>query len=376
MVRSFEQTRKAVPEEPGDLNITDALNIYEENPNPVLRISNDGIILYYNRSSQFLCDSWESRTGDRIPETYRQRIEIALKEGKPKSYKEVINGFRVVLQIVPILTQNYVDVFGYCQPNFELPIENRTKAGIRGVRNDTRITRQTEFARAAVHELRNPLTPILAASEMLVNRLDEGAPARLARQINASATELNARIGELFELVQAETGAFALNYQTINIKDIVREIVESFLGAAGKKGVQIINDVDGGLPEIQADGVRLKEAIGYLIENAISRCESKAIIRFTGMAKQNSVVFKIKVTCLKIPPAISTYLSSTGQVNPMDRYHFSSVGLKLTLAKLLIELHSGDIHVENENDCDIFTIRVPIGENSIVQEDPLENLDH
>ncbi|XUX00939.1 MAG: HAMP domain-containing sensor histidine kinase [Dehalogenimonas sp.] len=376
MVRSFGQTRKSVPEEPSDLNITDALGIYEENPNPVLRISNDGIILYYNRSSQFLCDSWESRTGDRIPETYRQRIEIALKEGKPQSFKEVINGFRVVLQIVPILTQSYVDVFGYCRPKFELPIENRTKAGIRGIRNEKRIKRQTEFARAAVHELRNPLTPILAASEMLVNRLDEGAPARLARQINASATELNARIGELFELVQAETGAFALNYQTINVKDIVREIVESLQGAAGKKGVQIINDVDGGLPEIQADGVRLKEAIGYLIENAIRHCEAKAIIRIIGMAKQNSIVFKIKVTCLKIPPAISTYLSSTGRVHPMDRSHFSSVGLKLTLAKMYTDLHGGDVCVESESDGASFIVTVPIKKSSVEREDPLENLDH
>jgi signal transduction histidine kinase len=49
----------------------------------------------------------------------------------------------------------------------------------------------------------------------------------------------------------------------------------------------------------------------------------------------------------------------------MDRAHFSSVGLKLTLAKLLIELHGGDIRIEAQPDGDTFTVRMPIVESQV-----------
>ena len=361
MVRSFERVKHTEPEGLGGLNVADSLSIYEENPNPVLRVSHDGIILYFNRGSRFLCDSWSCEVGEPIPDIYRQRITQAVQSGKFQSYKEDIEGRRVVLQIVPVQDQSYVDVFGYCLPGIEPRIEKRLdRSGLRAAQNGTRVKRQTEFARAAVHELRNPLTPILAASEMLLNRLEEGAPARLARQINAGAIELNARIGELFELVQAETGAFALDYQSVNLEELLIELIRCLRSSAETKGITVALELDENLPEIVADRKRLSEALGYLLDNAIIRCPAKAIIDIVGNLSLNSLLIRIKVTCLKVPEAVSQYLSSPYSVQVMDRAHFSSVGLKLILAKLIIELHGGDIHVERGNDSDTFTVKLPL----------------
>ena len=367
MVRSLEPTKKSTSDLINVVDVTDGLGIYEENPNPVLRVSNNGIILYANCGSRFLCQAWECSVGDLMPEDYVQRIEQALGSVKPESYKEEINGCRVVLQIVPIANRSYVDIFGYCMPELESsPARKRNGIGSRPtVKNEERLKRRTEFARAAVHELRNPLTPILAASEMLMNRLEDGAPARLARQINAGAIELNARIGELFELVQGEMGAFTLDYQVFNLEELLTEIVRYLQAGAEKKGVKIFLEIDSNLTEIVADRERLREAFGYLIDNAINRCPAKAIINISSAVNLNSFWIRIKVTCLKIPAAISQYLSSPYAIQKMDRAHFSSVGLKLTLAKLLIELHGGDIQVETQPDSDTFSVRMPILESQV-----------
>ena len=346
-------------------NTTDGLGIYEENPNPVLRISTEGIVMYANPGSQFLCLAWDCNVGDIMPEIYCQRIGQAFKSGKPQSYKEEIDNRRVVLQIVPIAGREYVDVFGYCLPEIDSATEQKQDKRPLASKNDIRIKRRTEFARAAVHELRNPLTPILAASEMLVNRLEEGITARLAKQINNGAIELNARIGELFELVQAEMGAFALDYQPVNLEELLIEIIKILHAGAENKRVLIVLEVDDNLPEIVADRARLKEALGYLLDNAINHCPAKAIINITGTTEFNSLLVRIKVTCLKIPAAICQYLSAPYSIQTMDRAHFSSVGLKLTLAKLLIELHGGDIHVETEGNTDIFILRLPVEVHSI-----------
>ncbi len=359
MVSSFERTHLTTSDASSAFNITDGLAIYEENPNPVLRVSTDGIVLYANRGSQFLCDALGCNVGDLVPEVYCQRITQALKSGKAQSYKEEIDTRRVVLQIVPIAGRDYVDVFGYCMPEIDSLKEQRQDKKVHPARNDIRIKRRTEFARAAVHELRNPLTPILAASEMLVNRLEDGAPARLARQINNGAIELNARIGELFELVQAEMGAFALDYQPVNLEELLIEIIRFLQASAENKRVLVVLDVDENLPEIVADRARLKEALGYLLDNAINRCPAKAIINISGTNNLDSLLVRIKVTCLKMPAAISRFLSGPYSIQAMDRAHFSSVGLKLTLAKMLIELHGGEIHLETDLDNDTFTVKIP-----------------
>ena len=108
------------------------------------------------------------------------------------------------------------------------------------------------------------------------------------------------------------------------------------------------------------DRARLKEALSYLLDNAINRCPAKAIINISGTNNLDSLLVRIKVTCLKIPAAISQYLSAPYSIQAMDRAHFSSVGLKLTLAKMLIELHGGDIHVETDLDRDTFTVKIPL----------------
>jgi signal transduction histidine kinase len=362
LVGSFERTKGSASDPLNVFNVTDGLGIYEENPNPVLRISNNGIILYANQGSQFLCRAWDCGVGDFAPEIYRQRIDLVRRSGKSQSYREEIDGCRVVLQVVPVAERDYVDVFGYCMPEIEPTAEKRKVGGpLRPARNGTRNKRRTEFARAAVHELRNPLTPILAASEMLVNRLGEdGIQARLARQINAGAIELNARIGELFELVQAEMGAFALDYRPVNLEELLIEIIKFLQPGADNKGVTFVLEVDENLREINADRGRLREALGYLLANAINRCPAKAIISINVIINLSSLLIKINVTCMKIPAAISQYLSMPYSTQAMDRAHFSSVGLKLTLAKLLIELHGGDIHVESDSDNDTFIVKIPL----------------
>jgi signal transduction histidine kinase len=362
MVRSFERTNN-LPLDLSVLHVTDGLGIYEENPNPVMRVSNRGLVLYANRGSRALCQAWKCNVGDPVPEVYVQRIEKLLESGEPQNYDETLGNYRLHLQFVPVPGLGYVDVFGYprSEPGSPFGKENSSNSARFSAKNETRIKRRTDFARAAVHELRNPLTPILAASEMLVNRLgEEGAPARLARQINASAIELNARIGELFDLVRAEMGAFALDYQPVCIEELLNEIIGFLRPGAERKGVKLVLDLDDNLLEIYADREHLREALGYLVENAISRCPAKAIVNISCTIRQNMMVLQIRVTCLKIPDAISHYFSTPYSIQSLNREHFSSVGLKLTLAKLLIELHGGNIDVETDAEGNRFTVRIPL----------------
>ncbi len=360
MVRSFEQTERETTGSVLFSDSIDGLGIYEENPNPVLRISTDGVILYANRGSRALCQTWESHLDDLVPNTFLNQIRQAIISGGPHVYEEAMCGSRLRLQIVPVAGRDYVDVFGYASGDPNNEPANRHRAGISSaIRNEARTKQQVAFIRAAVHELRNPLTPIVTASEMLVNRLQDGVTARLARQINAGAVELNARIGELYEIARAEMGALYLERQEVDMEDLMCAVAASLRSSLDARGVLLYIDTDDALTHLQADRGRLLEGLVCLVDSAIRRCPAKAVVRIIVTRDAKAVTFKIKVTCIKLPVEVKNYLSLPSHGSAMDKAHFSTIGLKLTLSKILIELHNGHIEAVDSDDDTTFTIKLP-----------------
>ncbi len=338
----------------------DGLGIYDENPNPILRVSNDGIILYANRGSHALCGEWGGYVGDPVPETHRRWIIEAIESGTSRSYEEKIDGTIFLLQVVPVVGRDYVNIFGHAIN----PVQNSGVTYNIGdrhhLRNEQIIKRRNDFARIAVHELRTPLTPILAASEMLVNRLEDGITARLARQINNGAIELNARIGELFDLVRADLGTLVLVYQPVQLGDVLTEIAVSLRPSMETRGVILLIDTDDALPQINADRERLLEGLLYLVDSAIKRCQNKARVSVRVTSDSKSITIQVHVVCPRIPDELRNYLSAPYTALGIDREHFSSIGLKLTLSKKLIELHGGSIRVTGNKDDNTFIVNLPV----------------
>ncbi|MCX6012057.1 MAG: PAS domain S-box protein, partial [Chloroflexi bacterium] len=71
--------------------------------------------------------------------------------------------------------------------------------------------RRVEFTRALVHELKTPLTPIIASSDLLVTVIQEPAHLRLAKNVHRGAAELNSRIDELLDAAKGEIGILQLD---------------------------------------------------------------------------------------------------------------------------------------------------------------------
>jgi len=95
-----------------------------ENPNPVLRISKDGVVLYGNQSSAPLLELWECQTGERLSPEW-QKFALDALEAKALQWTEATCGGRTFsLTYAPVPTSNYVNVYG-------LDITGRKKAEAR-----------------------------------------------------------------------------------------------------------------------------------------------------------------------------------------------------------------------------------------------------
>jgi PAS domain S-box-containing protein len=83
-----------------------------ENPYPVIRVNNDGTILYANNASALVLEAWQCRIGQQLSDPWRQVIGEVLKTGSAKE-SEITNRERIfILTFAPVQKASYVNIYG------------------------------------------------------------------------------------------------------------------------------------------------------------------------------------------------------------------------------------------------------------------------
>jgi two-component system CheB/CheR fusion protein len=82
-----------------------------ENPSPVLRVKRDGAILFYNRSSEPMLETWRADFGKEVPDTLLQCIGDALANGIPKECVVPVRGRDISFAVVPFPDRDYANLY-------------------------------------------------------------------------------------------------------------------------------------------------------------------------------------------------------------------------------------------------------------------------
>ncbi|HEY9593448.1 MAG TPA: EAL domain-containing protein [Spirochaetia bacterium] len=84
----------------------------DEDPNPVLRLSRDGTLLYANRASWVLLSHWQTQVGSRVPPSWVLTAQRALDQGEVLEEEVRIAFKTILLVVVPIPTRGYINLYG------------------------------------------------------------------------------------------------------------------------------------------------------------------------------------------------------------------------------------------------------------------------
>jgi two-component system, OmpR family, sensor histidine kinase KdpD len=125
---------------------------------------------------------------------------------------------------------------------------------------------KTAVLRSVSHDLRSPLTAILAASEALGSpalELDERA--ELADAITTESRRLSRLVDQLLDLARLQAGTAAPREDWCSLEEVIRAAVED--SGAPEERVRLVIDRD--LPLVRADATQLQRALGNLIDNAL-----------------------------------------------------------------------------------------------------------
>jgi len=206
--------------------------------------------------------------------------------------------------------------------------------------------KRAEFLRALVHELKTPLTPMLASSELLVNELQEEPLLSLARNINQGISRLNNRIDELLDLARGEMGMLQLNFKSVDPLQLLHKVAYDLAPVASSRRQSLTLALHP-LPTIQADEERLYQVVLNLLNNASKFTPEGGEITLRAEEKDTSLIVQVQDSGRGIAKEEQQRLFDPYYRVERDRGRLSGLGLGLALCKTLVELHGGQLWVES-----------------------------
>ncbi len=235
---------------------------------------------------------------------------------------------------------------------------------------EAEVNRRIDFVRALVHELKTPLTSVIASGELLASELPEGPLLRLADNLNKGAHHLNRRIDELLDLAKGELGMLCLKQRHMDLLQLLHDVVAEVTPMATTNGQTLVwADVPSSLPTVWADEERLRQILLILLTNACKWTPSgeRIILRVS-----NGGNF-VKVGVWDAGPERADdeleRLFEPYYQAEHDRQCISGLGLGLALCRILMELHGGKIWAESDRrKGSVFRFSVPLEINAGAEE--------
>ena len=214
------------------------------------------------------------------------------------------------------------------------------------------------------HELRTPLQPILGYLNLLVSDpqgfgIVEETKKILERCLVSVERERQI-INQMLELSVLESGKLQLSYSTFSLEPVVKSIVD-IGGYLGKAEVTI--DIPESV-QITADKDRIYCVIDSLLSNAVNYSKPPRIIKIFYHSETNDPQHHISMQDNGIGIEKSVFLSIFEPFQLADAAKLSRrydrIGLSLSIAKKVVQMHSGDITVDSTvNTGSTFTVNIP-----------------
>jgi signal transduction histidine kinase len=219
---------------------------------------------------------------------------------------------------------------------------------------------KTQFILATEHHLRTPLTIVKGYVDTVLDKknliLDEETKSYLNKVKDATArvTDL---VNELLEISQMEVGKSILKMESVNIKELIMNIINNSKSDIGTKQIKPVFYFPEEDNTLNLNKEKMTEALSNLVSNAIKYNKTVGEIKITGkiIAKKNSQKFyqlTIEDQGIGIKPEniskIFTQYFERGE--EARKVYATGRGIGLVIAKNIVKAHLGTIRAESDGE--------------------------
>ena len=345
-------------------------NILDELSAKILVVDDNLDVLFLNKSAEdYLCTSLEEVKDKNIDLVFKEKIsnELELQEvlEQKKSLKRHITTIFLKdnLQKKASFTASYFaneEIKGII---FEFFDNSKPNSIVDKMKKRTAASVTQAFSRGLAHEIKNPLSGIRGAAQLLSQKIEDPKKKEFANIILKESDRLANIVNKVSD------NGFRLEQTYQNIHTILEKI-PAFIKNIENQKIQIVKDYDPSLPLIEVDNSLISQVFFNLATNSVEafkkkNTSGKIIIR-------SRVAYEVYINNKKFKTACQIDFIDNGPGIPddiIDSIFFPLVsskeiasGLGLSIVKGIINQHGGSIDCSSDETGTTFTILLPISE--------------
>jgi len=285
----------------------------------------------------------------RNPSTERSRVDI-VRDGESYHYDVVNSPIRNRMgeqtgQVLLLhdITQR-VDMLGEIHESWTKEIEAKQAL-------EQEIEARSLFVNVLAHELKTPLTPQMAAIQLLRDTYDKDKQSdeyKLINLVAGGAQALNDTLSDLLDLAAFSNQQLKLNKKSMSLRDTIIQVSDQFSVQVSQLDQSIVLDIPDDLPMIKADINRMKQVLVNLISNAIKFNPAGAEISIRAKVADKDLVVEVQDYGEGISAEKQEAIFKPYHRTEQDRQIFHGLGLGLAISKNIVEAHNGKIWVASE----------------------------
>ncbi|MFG2071187.1 HAMP domain-containing sensor histidine kinase [Nonomuraea maritima] len=209
------------------------------------------------------------------------------------------------------------------------------------------------------HELRTPLSNIRGWLEATQDGIADPDP-ELVSSLLEEALLLQHIIDDLQDLAVADAGELRVHAEPVEVADLLAQVATAHRGGAEAAGVTLVTRADGRL-RLVADPVRLRQAVGNLVSNAVRHTPPGGTVRLLARRDGGDVVIDVADTGSGIAPDdLPLVFERFWRVEKSRSRRSGGSGLGLPIARKLAEAHGGSLSATSVvGEGSTFTLRLP-----------------
>jgi PAS domain S-box-containing protein len=240
-------------------------------------------------------------------------------------------------------------------------LENRERDARQEAERVNRL--KDEFLKTLSHELRTPLTPILGWTKLI--RKEQLKPADMDRGLEIIERNIHNQvrlIEDLLDVSRIISGKLIVDFQPIELAEIVESAIAAVRPALEAKGISIQIDKDERFGPVSGDATRIQQIMWNLLSNAakFTKRGGRVTIKIGNVGSNARIT--VSDTGEGIDPNFLPHIFSrfTQADSSMSRMH-GGLGIGLSIVKQLVELHGGTIKAESpgKGEGSTFTLLLP-----------------
>jgi len=327
--------------------IASLAKLASENPSPVLRVNNRGVIVYANAASKPLLEYWGCERGQTLPVYWQKLLSRCFREGLTEEFE--INTVEKVfsLLLAPIRELDYVNLYARDITQMR-NAEMQSRQHQSELVHVCRLSTMGEMSTGLAHELNQPLSAIVNFANGCVRRMQSGTGGE-EELLNAMVqiTAQAERAGEIIKRLRAMVTKRPHDQEIVNLNHLILEVASFTEYEANRHRVEITLELSEQALAVKVDLVQIEQVLLNLVRNAIDAMkvvpsEGRKLLIKTQRIDTTKVEAIVQDNGPGIAPETIKHL-----FDAFFSTKESGMGMGLPISKKIVEAHFGELRVES-----------------------------